>query len=143
MGMSALDLEIREQLTRYIAGDISLSTFREWFSPMAWNIDQRADIPTARIVHEIDLGLAEFDHGDWSEEEVKRLFNSLVNENILISVSFQDVPWVQIEVPWVQRSTSSVLGNQLTDSTKYFGAPPLFQSPRIEPSQLTATEQPR
>lgn len=134
MVMPVLGLEIREQLIRYIDGDISLHVFREWFSQQAWNIDQRADIPTARMVHEIDLVLAEFDHGDWTEEEIKRHFMPLVTENT--SVYFQ-------EAPWVQRSTSSALGSQSADSTKYFGAPPLFQSPRIEPSQLTATEQSR
>lgn len=132
--MPVLGLEIREQLIRYIAGDISLSVFREWFSQEAWNIDQRADIHTARMVHEIDLVLAEFDHGDWTEEEVKRHFTQLITEST--AVYFEEAPWIQI-------STSSGLGSQSADSTKYFGAPPLFQSPRIEPSQLTATEQSR
>jgi hypothetical protein len=132
--MPFLDLEIREQLARYIAGDISLGAFREWFSPRAWNIDQRADASTARVVHEIDLMLAEFDHGDWTEEEVKRLLNPLVIENT--SIYFHAAPWVQV-------STSSVLGSQPTDSTKYFGVRPLFQSPQIQLSQPTVTEQAR
>ena len=124
MAMSALDLEILEQLARYIAGDISLGAFREWFSPLAWNIDRRADAHTVRIVHDIDLALAEFDHGDWTEDEIKQQFSPLVKENI--SICFD-------ETPWVQTSTSSVLGSQPAGSTKYFWVPPLFQSPRIQP----------
>jgi len=128
MAMSVLNLEIREKLTHYISGNISLSAFRKWFSPRAWNIDQRADILTARIVHEIDLVLAEFDHGDWTEEELKRLLTPLVKENTSIHV---------YEAPWVQISTSSTLGSQPANFTKYFGVPPLFQSPRIQLGQRT------
>ena len=101
MVMSAFDLEIREQLARYVAGDISLSAFREWFSPQAWNIDRRADTLTSQMVHEIDLVLAEFDHGDWIEEEVKRHFIPLVRENTRIYLH---------EAPWIQVSTSAALG---------------------------------
>lgn len=129
--MPVLDLEIREQLARYIAGDIRLGAFREWFSPQAWNIDQRADIPTARMVHEIDLVLAEFDHGDWTEEEVKRLFTSLLTENTLIRLN---------ESPWIQKSSTAVAGTRPADSTMYFGVPPLFQSPQIQLSQLSGAE---
>lgn len=125
--MSAFNLEIRDQLARYIAGHVSLNAFRDWFAPQAWNIDQRVDTATARMVHEIDLVLAEFDHGDWTEEEVKRLFTSLITESTLIYLH---------EAPWLQISTSSTLGTQLVDSTKYFSVPPLFQSPQIQPSRL-------
>lgn len=117
MVMSSLDLQIHEQLTRYVNGTISLSAFREWFSPQAWNIDQRADISVARMVHEIDLALAEFDHGDWTEEEVNQLFASLIAQNSLIY--FREAPWIQV-------LTSSVLG-----------------SPRLQLSQLIVTDQPR
>lgn len=129
--MPILDLEIRERLSCYMAGDISLSAFREWFSSWSWNIDQRADVSTARMVHEIDLVLAEFDHEDWTEEEIRRQFIRLLAENSLIYLH---------EAPWVQKSTSSTLGQQPPNFTKYFGAPPLFQSPRIQPSQLKGLE---
>ena len=121
--MSVLWLEIHERVARYMAGDISLPAFREWFYPQAWNVDRRADTLTSQMVHEIDLILAEFDRGDWTEAEVKRHFSALAKENTRIYLH---------EAPWIQISTSAVLGSQPVDSTSYFGALPLFERPRIE-----------
>ena len=39
------------------------------------------------------------------------------------------------QVPWLQTRTSSVLGEQSAEATKYFGALPLFEKPQIEASQ--------
>lgn len=69
--MAALDEEIREQLSRFLAGDIDLRAFRDWFVPFAWNIEKRANAGTAEVVHQIDLVLSEFEHGDWSEAEMR------------------------------------------------------------------------
>lgn len=69
--MQPLDLEIRSQLAKYLAGQSSLSAFQEWFVPRAWNIEKRADPAAVELVHEIDLRLAEFSNGDWTEEELR------------------------------------------------------------------------
>lgn len=68
--MQPFDLGIREKLAKYLAGEISLSTFQEWFVPRAWNIEKR-DPAAVELAHEIDLRLAEFSNGDWTEEELK------------------------------------------------------------------------
>lgn len=97
--MPALDSELRERLHRYVVGEIDLHSFREWFVAQAWNIDKRVDESTAALVHEVDLVLAEFDHGDWTEEEVKHHFNSLIEETT--TVQFSEIP------PWIQSSSTS------------------------------------
>jgi hypothetical protein len=69
--MNRVELEIREDLVRYLARDIDLGAFREAFSPNAWDIENRSDAATVDLVREIDLALAEFDHGHWTEDELR------------------------------------------------------------------------
>lgn len=44
------------------------------------------------------------------------------------------------EAPWVQTATSSVLGLQPSDSTKYFGSLPIFEKPRFQSSEAALDE---
>jgi hypothetical protein len=67
--MTPLDLEIRSRLSDYLGRKTRLKDFQQWFTPQAWNIEKRADAATASLVREIDLLLAEFAHGDWTEAE--------------------------------------------------------------------------
>ena len=76
--MAALDLEVRSHLADYLWGTMTLEAFRQWFGLQAWNIEKRAGSVTASLVREIELLLAEFDHGDWSEEEIKEMLRPFV-----------------------------------------------------------------
>ena len=69
--MQPFDIGIREKLAKYLAGEISLSTFQEWFVPRAWNIGKQGNPAAVEVAHEIDLRLAEFSNGDWTEDELK------------------------------------------------------------------------
>jgi len=114
--MSLLALAIREHLARYITGEITIQQFREWFSPRAWNIHQHADTPTVQLAHEIDLLLAECDHGDWTEDELKQHFFPLASLDQLgrgnIRVRLHDARWVQ-------SLASGVIGDQPAYSTEF------------------------
>jgi hypothetical protein len=68
--MMPLDLEIRSRLAEYLGGKAHLQDFRQWLVPQAWNVEKRADSATASLIREIDLLLAECDHGDWTEAEL-------------------------------------------------------------------------
>ena len=68
--MEVLDLTIRGQLAEYLSGRQRLQAFRSWLLHYAWNIERRADLETAKLAREIELLLAEFDHGDWTEVEL-------------------------------------------------------------------------
>jgi len=65
-----LDLEIRSRLADYLGGKAPLQDFRQWLVPEAWNVEKRVDSATASLIREIDLLLAEADHGDWTEAEL-------------------------------------------------------------------------
>jgi len=66
-------MDLENKLKDYIAGDITLSEFEGWFVPAYWNIHHRRDDDLSQIVYEIELRLAEYSNGDWSEEELKGL----------------------------------------------------------------------
>jgi len=69
--MHSLELEIREQVAAYLRGRISLEDLYGWLQPRAWDVERTAGAETARLAHGVDLLLAEFQHGDWTEAEAK------------------------------------------------------------------------
>ena len=83
--MAALiDTQIRQRLLRQVAGEITLEQFVAWFAPVVWRIDSAS--PAARdLAYEIELRLAEYSNGDWTEGELKRLFRSLVVTQVVVS----------------------------------------------------------
>lgn len=56
--------EIRNRISCYLAGGISLDEFREWLAPRAWNIHKREDEDTARTVYRIEAVLSECSYID-------------------------------------------------------------------------------
>ena len=69
--MQSLDLELRQRLAKYLAGDIDLEQLHRWLSSEVWDIESRAEPQTADTFREVDLLLAEYAHGDWTEAELK------------------------------------------------------------------------
>lgn len=76
--MEPLDLEIRRRVADYLAGTRSIHDFREWFGTVTWNIEQRESPSTAALAREIELLLAEYEHGDWSDIELAEKLTPLV-----------------------------------------------------------------
>ncbi len=66
-------LTLQEQLRRYIADELSLDAFRDWFTPATWASDGASDNDARELSYEIEHRLAEFTHGDWTEQELKLL----------------------------------------------------------------------
>ena len=59
-----LDYRIRERLAAYLASEISLSEFEDWFFPETWDVDQVDNLDLLSLVYGIKLRLAEFSNGD-------------------------------------------------------------------------------
>lgn len=70
---SSLYLTIQEQLRRFISGEMSVDAFRDWFTPVAWDMDAVAADDARELSYEIEHRLAEFTNGDWDEQELKLL----------------------------------------------------------------------
>jgi hypothetical protein len=70
-----LDRDIRQQLARYLAGDISLAEFTRWFGPVAWQAEESADSDPwlANYAGQIDLRIVEYADNYWNEEELRGL----------------------------------------------------------------------
>lgn len=82
---SSLNLDIRRWLARYLAGDISLKAFDDWFAPATWNISREHDPEARKLAYEITHRLAEFTDGYWTERELQMLLQPL-EENYAVTV---------------------------------------------------------
>jgi hypothetical protein len=74
----SLDFKIRERLAAYLAKEISLHEFEDWFFPETWDVDQRGDLALMNLVYGIKLRLAEFSNGDWTESELHDLLRPFI-----------------------------------------------------------------
>lgn len=74
---SSLDLTIREWLARYLAGENSLRQFQEWFVPATWR-GVFTSAAALDLAHEVELRLAEYTNGHWTERELRSLLLPLV-----------------------------------------------------------------
>ena len=70
--------EIREHLARYLNGELSLATFQESFVPAMWELDLAAE-PLRALYGGIELALAEYTNGDWTEDELRLLLRPLLS----------------------------------------------------------------
>lgn len=66
-----LDIEIRERLARYLAAEISLREFEDWFIPASWNVHLRGNDDAAKLTYEIEAVLAQASTERWPEQRVK------------------------------------------------------------------------
>lgn len=73
-----MELLIRDWLARYLAGQISLGEFHDWFIPATWDLGATGDASARTLAHQVQLRLAEFSSGHWTEEELQRQLAPLV-----------------------------------------------------------------
>lgn len=117
----ALDAELRQELCRYFGEEITIEDFREWLAPRAWNIHKRADTELAHLVQQIEAILSEFDHGDWTEGELRQQLAKLI-EPVSIKTSVAPAPYVRASI-----TTSTTI------NTRHFGNVQLIRSPKMSP----------
>jgi hypothetical protein len=85
--MESLDIKIREWLARYLANEISIQEFQDRFVPTTWEVEKSNDVPAIDLAHEIDLRMAEFSNGHWTEAELRDKLRPLV-ESYTAMVSY-------------------------------------------------------
>ena len=71
-----LDLEIREQIAAYLAGETSVGELEEWFEDVFWSSDLFARSADALAADALRL-LTEFGNDDWTEDELKDKLGAL------------------------------------------------------------------
>jgi len=130
----SLELEIREAVSQYIAGRVSLRQFQEWFASQTWNVDSVAEASDLRqLVNEIDLLLAEFSSGHWTEQELKDKFREY-RRVVQPMKDLGGIQWSAVQAPYVYVVTNGARGYE---ETIYPGAAQPNPSPRfyVSPSR--------
>ncbi len=64
------DLEIRKKISLYLANQISLDEFEDWFVAGSWNF-QKGTPALQELVSEVELLLAEFSNSHLSEKSLR------------------------------------------------------------------------
>jgi hypothetical protein len=75
-----LEFEIRDRLSAYLAGEISLHDFEDWFFAKTWSIDALDEPALLDLVYQIKLDWAEFTEGVSSLEEFRSMLRSIVEQ---------------------------------------------------------------
>jgi hypothetical protein len=70
--------DIREQLRRYLANEISLDEFRHWFDVETWDIIDKCPPATQQFAGEIELRIAEFTNGHRTEDDLRTMLQPLL-----------------------------------------------------------------
>ena len=78
-----LEYSIRERLAAYLASQMTLSEFEDWFFPETWDIDQVGNLDLLNLVYGIKLRLAEFSNGDWTEAELHSQLRPFIERYIM------------------------------------------------------------
>ncbi len=63
--------EIREWVAKFLADEVTLEAFEDWFVQNTWNIHKKNDSAAQRIAYAVSLRLAEYSAGDLDDNELK------------------------------------------------------------------------
>ena len=72
------EFELRQELARYLKGQCKLKDFEDWFVPRSWDFNRNTNPSLQKLVSQIELSIAEFSNGDWSEVELRQQFGILM-----------------------------------------------------------------
>ena len=104
-----LDIEIRRQLLCYMANEISLQDFRDWFISATWNVERTGNIIAQEVAHEIELRFAEFSNGHWAEQELRRKLRPLT-EVCTVKVSFGTSATAALDIDFTSSAQTQPFG---------------------------------
>lgn len=128
----SLEQEIRDAVLDYVSGAMPVRQFQEWFASRTWDVD--ADDDVLRLLNEIDLLLAEFSNGDWTESELKSNLQQYRRTVQVLDVA-GTVFWTEVRPPYVYTMTNGAGGY---DGNMRLADVPLGFDPRIEQSATAA-----
>jgi hypothetical protein len=63
--------EIREQLARFLFGDISLGGFEDWFVPATWDAHKAGDPAAESLADEVEMNISEYTSGGLSFDQLR------------------------------------------------------------------------
>jgi hypothetical protein len=80
---TSLETAIRDRLASYLAGEITLRQFEDWFVPASWNRAGQGNASLDALIGEIELRLAELTSGHRTEMELRELLSPLVTHYVI------------------------------------------------------------
>lgn len=84
--------ELRARIIDYLTGACTLAQFDDWFIRLPRPaIDEGTDEQAKELVAELEVRLAEFQHGDWTEAELRSLLQPLTIPGV-VSVDIDMTP---------------------------------------------------
>lgn len=63
---------LRQLITRYVAHQQGLADLRRQTGPIVWSIEEAHDPAAEELAYDLELLLAEFDHGDLTPNDLRR-----------------------------------------------------------------------
>ena len=64
--------ELRNEIVRLLAEEVSLDNFEDWFVQRSWNMHKDSDLVAQRLAYAVELRLAEHDGGQLSESDLRK-----------------------------------------------------------------------
>ena len=81
-----MENEIREQVARFLLGELSRAGLQEWLVASTWDIDEATDQEAAVLGNAVLLALVERSQGDRTEAELRRLLRASLETSHLGNV---------------------------------------------------------
>lgn len=72
----SFDLQIREQISRYCAGQIDAAALETWLSAATWDLDDESRA-TRQLAFDALRFTSEAAHGDWTDQELREHLGAL------------------------------------------------------------------
>lgn len=88
--MKVKDFVVREWLAKYVVGELTLKELSQLIVLQSAGMSKADDVSGDSLIPEVELRLAEFSNGHWTEEDLKQFFRPLV-QRYSTSVAFATV----------------------------------------------------
>ncbi len=88
------ELELRQELAKFLSGQSQLDDFEDWFVRESWNIHKSDELGAQQLVNAIELRLAEHDSGHIPDADLRSELKKLIDAPMLVFY-FSNAPSVQ------------------------------------------------
>ncbi len=78
------EIQLREELARYLNGKLSLDDFEDWFARESWNVHKSNDLGAQRMAYAVELRLSEHSNGHLPEDELRNELDQLLRSPVIV-----------------------------------------------------------
>jgi hypothetical protein len=82
--MTQSELDVRHRAKDYVDGRSTLTDFGLWLATLSWELDETADVGLKDLVNGIELRIAEFTSGAWTEAELRDRIRVPLNASTVV-----------------------------------------------------------